>query len=187
MFKKNLVVVLVEFSYALKLKSRDFQTMSLTLIIHGLSQHAELIENNRCIMDFPVSTAKNGLGEQNGSGKTPRGKHTIRAKIGEGLPINTVFKGRRPTGEIYTPELGLAFPNRDWILTRILWLSGLEIGKNRLGEVDTMRRYIYLHGTSEENLIGKPRSHGCIRLKNEALISLFSKVKPGTAVNILED
>src|SRR5687768_10886850 len=88
----------------------------------------------RTRLETRVATAKNGPGEKMNSNCTPRGRHIIRAKIGASVPINTVFVGRRPTGEIYAPELRKLYPNRDWILTRILWLSGLEVGKNRLGE-----------------------------------------------------
>lgn len=100
----------------------------------------------------------------------------MRAKIGEGLPINSVFVGRRPTGEIYVPEIGQKHPQRDWILTRILWLSGKEPGINRLGECDTMRRYIYIHGTPDEQFTQQPASHGCIRMKNADLLELFELV-----------
>ncbi len=138
---------------------------------------------------YSVSTAKNGPGEQSGSYRTPRGKHIIRAKIGAGAPANTVFVRRRPTGEIYTPELGAAFPGRDWILTRILWLRGCEWGFNRdFGrEVDTMRRYIYIHGSPDGIVMGQPGSHGCIRMKNADAIDLFERVPAGTVVDIDED
>jgi len=133
---------------------------------------------------YPVSTALNGAGEFEGSGCTPRGRHLIRAKIGDGLPLNTVFVGRRPTGELWTPELAAANPGRDWILTRILWLSGCEPGINRLGNVDSMRRYIYIHGTPDSEPMGVPRSHGCIRMRNADLIALFELVPPATPVLI---
>lgn len=133
---------------------------------------------------YPVSTAANGAGEQMGSYKTPRGFHRIRAKIGAGQPENTVFVARRPTGEIWTPELSTAHPDRDWILTRILWLCGCEPGRNRWGAVDTMRRYIYIHGTPDSTELGKPGSHGCIRMRNADLLALFEIVQPGTLVDI---
>ncbi|MBU3736595.1 MAG: L,D-transpeptidase [Methylobacterium sp.] len=133
---------------------------------------------------YPVSTALNGAGEDAGSGCTPRGRHVIRAKIGDGLPLNTVFVGRRPTGEMWTPELAAANPGRDWILTRILWLSGCEPGFNRLGKVDSMRRFIYIHGTPDTEPLGAPRSHGCIRMRNADLIALFELVPPATPVLI---
>lgn len=136
------------------------------------------------IRRYRVSTSKNGPGELNGSYCTPRGQHVIRAKIGDGQPVNTVFVERRATGEIYTPALGAAFPRRDWILTRILWLSGEERGFNRLGKVDTMRRYIYIHGSPDSVEMGRPGSIGCIRMRNDDIIELFGCIKTGTKVNI---
>ena len=133
---------------------------------------------------YPVSTAANGPGELEGSGCTPRGWHVIRAKIGAGAASGTVFVGRRPTGERYTPMLGAAYPGRDWILTRILWLSGTEPGRNRLGRVDTMRRYIYVHGCPDEVDITSPGSHGCIRMRNADVIDLFDRVEVGVTVVI---
>ena len=139
------------------------------------------------IKRFAISSAEKGPGEAAGSYQTPRGRHIIRAKIGAGLPINSVFVGRRPTGEIYTPELGRLHPNRDWILSRILWLSGCELGRNRSGNVDTMRRYIYIHGSPDEGEFGVARSHGCIRMRNADMVELFDRVKVGTPVLIRED
>lgn len=135
-----------------------------------------LAADGRCLAQYPVSTAANGPGECIDSGCTPRGRHLVRARIGAGLPENTVFRGRRPTGEIYTQELAQAFPQRDWILSRILWLSGCEPGRNRLGQVDTMRRYIYIHGTPDSVPMGTPASHGCIRMRNADIIELFECV-----------
>lgn len=133
---------------------------------------------------YPVSTSGNGAGERNGSGCTPRGGHIVRARIGAGAAPGTVFVGRRPTGEICTAETYAAAPERDWILTRILWLSGTEPGRNRLGNVDTMRRYIYIHGCPDEVPLGVPGSHGCIRMRNADLIELFDQVPAGTPVMI---
>lgn len=135
---------------------------------------------------YSVSTASNGPGERCGSNCTPRGRHVIRAKIGADMPLGAVFVGRRPTGEIHTPELAAAYPGRDWILTRILWLSGCEPGRNRLGEVDTMRRYIYIHGCPDSAPMGMPRSIGCIRMRNADIIELFDLVPAGTPVEICE-
>ncbi len=135
---------------------------------------------------YTISTAKNGAGEQRGSYCTPRGQHIVRAKIGAGAPENTVFVRRRPTGELHTPELSDQHPNRDWILTRILWLSGCERGHNRLGDVDTMRRYIYIHGSPNSAEMGKPASIGCIRMRNQDIIELFDRVAAGTPVEIVE-
>ena len=149
-------------------------------------QSLELLDEAGCLeRRYAVSTAANGVGEANGSYCTPRGLHIIRAKIGAGQPENSVFVRRRPTGEIYTPELGAQFPERDWILTRILWLSGCECGFNRLGEVDTMRRFIYIHGSPDEVSMGVPGSHGCVRMHNADVIDLFDRVRSGTPVEIM--
>ena len=134
---------------------------------------------------YPVSTAVKGAGEHEGSEQTPRGLHEIRAKIGAGAPMGMVFVGRRATGEICTPELLRTDPGGDWITTRILWLRGLERGRNRLGNADSMRRYIYIHGTPYEALIGTPASHGCIRMRNADVIELFDAVEPGSQVEII--
>jgi len=145
-----------------------------------------LDEQGKEVKRYVVSTSKNGAGELNGSNCTPRGLHAIRAKIGAGLPLNTVFVDRRPTGEIYTPKLAKLYPRRDWILTRVLWLSGCEVGFNRLGNVDTMRRYIYIHGSPDTVKMGKPGSIGCIRMRNQDLLEIFDKVTVGTTVDIRE-
>lgn len=158
----------------------DFLDISLS------QQRCQLWQGEQCLFSAPVSTALNGPGEQDGSGCTPRGWHNIRACIGHGQPVNTVFRGRRPTGEIYTADLAKQFPDKDWILSRILWLSGLEPGKNRLGNVDTMRRYIYIHGTPDSEPMGVAKSHGCIRMHNQDLLTLFDLVEPGLKVFIHE-
>ena len=133
---------------------------------------------------WPVSTSSRGPGEKNGSLCTPRGRHIVRAKIGAGQPLGAVFVRRRPTGEVWTPELHAQYPGRDWILTRILWLSGCERGRNRLGDVDTMRRYIYIHGAPDSADMGKPGSIGCIRMRNADAAELFDRVPPYTPVEI---
>lgn len=157
------------------------------LIIHLSQQILVCYEGTKALQTYAISTGINGYGEEKNSGKTPRGLHIVRAKIGENLPINSVLRGRRPTGEIYNASLAAQYPNRDWILSRILWLSGCEIGKNRLGNVDTMQRYIYLHGTPDSEPMGVPASHGCIRLHNADMISLFNRVPLACKVDILED
>jgi len=149
-------------------------------------QQLELLEGERVVQAYTVSTAANGPGEQQDSACTPRGWHVIRARIGGGAMVNTVFRGRRPTGEVYSEALAQASPGRDWILSRILWLSGLEPGRNRLGRVDSMRRYIYIHGTPDSEPMGVPRSHGCIRMRNRDIIDLFNAVDYGTRVLIEE-
>ncbi len=156
------------------------------LLVSIADQRLALVEAGGTAALFPVSTAANGPGERRGSGCTPRGWHCVRARIGAGMPVGTVFRGRRPTGEILTPELFARHPERDWILTRILWLSGLEPGVNRLGEVDTFRRYIYIHGCPDQEPVGEPRSHGCIRMRNADIAWLFERVDPGTRVLIRE-
>lgn len=133
-----------------------------------------------------MSTAANGAGEIGGSGCTPRGWHVVRAVVGCGAPKHAVFVGRRPTGEIWSEALSQREPSRDWILSRILWLSGLEPGRNRLGCVDTFRRYIYLHGTPDEAALGRPASHGCIRLASDDVIALAEFAGAGTPVLIHE-
>jgi lipoprotein-anchoring transpeptidase ErfK/SrfK len=136
------------------------------------------------LMSVLVSTSKNGVGQQKGSYQTPLGRHYIRAKIGAGAAINTVFVGRRRTGEIWTPELADKYPSRDWILTRILWLCGLEPGRNRLGDVDTMKRYVYLHGSPDIVQMGEPGSIGCVRMRNADIVTLFDRVPAGTTVDV---
>jgi lipoprotein-anchoring transpeptidase ErfK/SrfK len=154
----------------------DIPTQTLDLIA----------DDGATIRRFTVSTAKNGPGEQRGSFRTPRGRHVIRARIGGNQPENTVFVRRRPTGEIWSTELAAANPERDWILTRILWLSGCESGFNRLGDVDTMRRYVYLHGSPDTVPMGEPGSIGCIRMRNADIVELYDLVAPYTPVDICE-
>jgi len=148
-------------------------------------QELTLWEGQGLLRRYAVSTACNGPGQAMGSGCTPLGRHRIRLCIGTGCAENTVFRGRRPTGEIYGPELAERFPERDWILTRILWLTGLESGRNRGGAVDTLRRYIYIHGTPDSEPMGVARSHGCIRMRNRDLLELFELVEAGTPVEII--
>ena len=149
-------------------------------------QRLELLdEDGRVLRSYSVSTARNGPGERSGSNCTPRGRHVVRARIGAGAPLNAIFKGRRPTGEVWSPELAASQPGRDYILTRILWLSGCQPGFNRLGEVDSMRRYIYIHGTPDTEPMGEARSHGCVRMRNADMAELFDLVPAGTAVDIL--
>jgi len=145
-----------------------------------------LFEGGTLLREYAVSTAERGAGEKIGSQCTPRGRHKIRAKIGRGAPSGAVFVSRRATGEVYSRELRERYPGRDWILTRILWLSGLEPGRNRLRDVDTMRRYIYLHGTPEETQLGQRGSHGCVRMANRDIIELFDLVEAGVEVDIHE-
>ena len=155
-------------------------------LVVSISQQTLTVFNvqNKVLAHYFISTAANGAGCEKNSGCTPLGKHIIRAKIGEGAPAGSVFVGRRPTGEICTPALMTEFPNRDWILTRILWLSGTEVGVNRLGNVDTMQRYIYIHGTPDSNAMGVIGSHGCVRMRNADMVALFDMVDVGVEVDI---
>ena len=152
----------------------------------GLQRLDLLDDNGKLLKRYSISSAKNGVGELNGSFCTPRGRHIIRAKIGAGQPFNTVFVERRPTGEVYSPELARNCPGRDWILTRILWLSGCERGYNRMGHVDTMRRAIYIHGSPDTADMGKPGSRGCVRMHNRDIVELFDLVPVGAEVGIRE-
>ena len=155
--------------------------------INIVKQELDLLDDSGTLLrHYLISSAKNGVGERNGSYCTPRGRHIIRAKVGANQPLNAVFVERRPTGEIYSPELARRFPVRDWILTRILWLSGCEPGYNRLGDVDTMRRAIYIHGSPDSAEMGKPGSHGCIRMRNQDIAELFDLVPIRTLVEIRE-
>jgi len=150
-------------------------------------QTLSLFSGDDVIKQYTISTAKNGPGEQMDSECTPRGKHLIREKIGAGCEANTVFVGREPTGELYHPELREQFPDRDWILTRILWLSGCEAGKNKGGKVDSYDRYIYIHGGPDDLAMGVPGSRGCVRMRNDDMIELFDLVETETGVNIVEE
>jgi lipoprotein-anchoring transpeptidase ErfK/SrfK len=147
-------------------------------------QSLEALEGQQVILRYPVSTSRYGPGEMTGSMCTPRGDHVIRARIGAGLAAGSVFVARRPTGEVYDARLAAAHPGRDWVLSRILWLSGSEPGRNRLGTVDTMRRYIYIHGTPDSEPMGVPGSHGCIRMRNRHIVELFDRVVTGCPVRI---
>lgn len=159
--------------------------MSKCIEINITEQMLRLFEGERLVTSYAVSTARNGPGEQIGSGCTPRGRHRIRIGIGAGCAENTVFVGRRVTGEIYSPQLAQKYPERDWVLTRIIWLTGLEPGRNRGGAVDSLRRYIYIHGCPDSEPMGVPLSHGCIRMRNSDMIELFEQVEVGTPVDIL--
>lgn len=162
--------------------SNASDVMSNYLRVNLASQTLDVVADSEVIRSYDVSTAKNGPGERIGSECTPRGLHQIKARIGEGAKIYSVFLGRRLSGEIYTPDLARKYPNRDWILSRILWLSGLEPGRNRFGDVDTAWRYIYIHGSPDHCVNGIPESHGCVRMRNSDIIDLFERVNPGMRV-----
>ncbi|GKT12299.1 MAG: L,D-transpeptidase YbiS [Thiomicrorhabdus sp.] len=158
--------------------------MSYSIVISIASQSLAVYHQQKRLCAYVISTALNGVGSEKNTGKTPLGLLCIRAKIGRDQPINTVFVGRRTTGEIYSADLAKQCPKRDWVLSRIMWLSGKEVGINRLGNVDTMQRYIYIHGTPNSEPMGVPLSHGCIRMRNEDVIALFDLIPVGTEVTI---
>lgn len=166
--------------------NREEQIPERYIAISIAKQRLQLIDNNTILFDVSIVTAKNGAGENFGSECTPRGWHIIRAKIGDNCPENTVFLARRPTGEIYSEKLQERHPDRDWILTRIMWLSGTQVGFNRLGNKDSMRRYIYIHGCPDKKPMGIPVSHGCINMRNSEIIHLFDQVEVGIPVHISE-
>ncbi len=156
-----------------------------SIVVNVSNQTLTAMANTGESIEYSVSTAKNGVGQEFGSECTPLGIHRIRAKIGAESSINTAFIGRRPSGEIYSEEIAQQEPKRDWILTRILWLCGNEVGHNRLRSVDTMRRFIYIHGAPDTHAMGTPSSHGCIKMRNKDVIELFDRVAVGTNVNIV--
>ena len=158
--------------------------MDTEVVVSIPRQQLRLYRRGEPVREYPVSTASNGVGEQHGSGCTPRGMHRVRARIGVGCAPGNVFVGRRPTGETFSTQLAQDHPQKDWILTRILWLSGCEPGRNRFGPVDTLRRYIYIHGCPDGSPMGVPASHGCIRMTNADVAELFDLVRVGTPVRI---
>jgi lipoprotein-anchoring transpeptidase ErfK/SrfK len=162
----------------------DAPSTGLRIVVSLTRQRLSVERDGAVLATFPASTSRHGPGERRGSLCTPRGHHVVRARIGAGQPEGAVFRARRPTGEVWSDELDRRFPGRDWILTRILWLSGCEPGRNRLGEVDSMARYIYIHGTPPTAPMGVPQSHGCIRLRNADVVRLFDLVPAGTPVLI---
>ena len=155
------------------------------LQVNVAEQRLYVYDDDKLLQNYPIGTAKKGCGEQQGSEQTPRGWHEITEIIGVDAPLNTVFVGRKPTGEIYTPALAAQFPERDWILTRIFWLSGLEPGKNQGGEVDTHARYIYIHGSPDAQLQQAPASHGCINMYSDDIIQLEKYIVVGVRVQIV--
>ena len=165
-------------------KEASLSQRQQALIVSINQQRLGLFEEGALVASWSVSTSQFGEGNRLNSGKTPLGEHYIRAKIGGGRALNAVFVGRRFTGEIYSDALAEQYPERDWILTRILWLCGKEKGVNRLGAVDSMRRYIYIHGTPDTEPMGIPKSHGCVRMRNTDIIDLFERVQSGALVTL---
>lgn len=165
------------------------ENITRQLLIEISTQTLTLYEGQSQINRYPISTAKNGIGSQENSGCTPLGRHIIAQKIGDAQPINTVFIGRVPTGEIYDAALGAQHPERDWILSRILWLQGLEEGSNSGNNIqgccDSYQRYIYIHGTPDSEPMGVPLSHGCIRMRNADIVELYNQVDENSLVMIV--
>ncbi|MGE6794342.1 L,D-transpeptidase family protein [Psychrobacter okhotskensis] len=163
--------------------------IATTLLINIAQQTLTVYQQNKELAQYLVSTAKHGIGSQQDSGCTPLGQHVIAEKIGSSAPRNAVFVGRVPTGEVYSADFGALHPERDWILSRILWLSGVEEGvnkgRNSQGGCDTYQRYIYIHGTPDSEPMGAPYSHGCVRMRNQDIIELFEQVEEGTPVTIV--
>lgn len=149
-------------------------------------QRLTVLRRGRKVATYPVSTATLGTGSESGSNRTPLGLHRVCKKIGDGEPHGMIFVGRVPVGKIATIKVDAVDAAEDLILTRILWLDGLEEGKNRGGSVDSRSRYIYIHGTNEEGLIGRPASHGCVRMRNADVVELCDLIVEGVVVEIVE-
>ncbi|MDO5650605.1 MAG: L,D-transpeptidase [Moraxella sp.] len=163
--------------------------VEVRVLIDISQQCLKLFDGGVLLSAYPISSAKNGIGQLINSGCTPLGRHRICQKIGDDLPMNAVLVGRAFTGEIYDESLASQHPQRDWILTRILRLAGVEDGVNK-GEIngvscDSCERYIYIHGTPDSEPMGVPRSHGCIRMRNADVLALYAQVSVGTAVEIV--
>jgi len=170
-----------------RLAARSDDGRQQALVVDVGLQRLYLFEAGRLVGEYPVSTAEKGTGNAEGSMRTPLGLHRVDEKIGAGAPTGMIFRGRRPTGqfaEILTDPDARA--KRDDVTSRILWLSGLEPGVNQGGEVDSKRRFIYIHGTPEEGRIGRPASHGCVRMTNADVIELFDRVEVGALVDIID-
>lgn len=159
-----------------------------TIVLVNIAQQQLLVvSNNNILKTYTVSTAKAGTGAEKNSNKTPLGIHRIKNKIGHNAPLGTIFFARKASGQIAKIYTDTTDTPKDYVTTRILWLDGLEPDKNKGGNIDSYERYIYIHGTHEEGLLGKPMSMGCIRMKNADVIALFNMVKEGTLVAIVAE
>ena len=156
------------------------------IIVDANDQRLYLFERNQLKFEFPVSTSAVGVGSAEGSNRTPLGLHRIAEKFGDGEPVGMIFKSRRPTGKLATIQTRPIKGDGDDVTTRIMWLQGLQPGINEGKGVDSHARFIYIHGTPEEGLIGRPESHGCIRMNNKQVIELFNQVPVGTLVDIIK-
>ena len=162
----------------------DYSTTQV-LVVDAAAQKMLLVESGKQVGEWIISTAEKGLGSTKGSDQTPLGAHRIAEKIGAGAPLGTIFKSRQNTGQLVNilTEPGADSPD-DYVTSRIMWLDGLEPGQNKGGNVDSHERFIYIHGTGEEGKLGKPASHGCIRMRNKDVIELFDRVRENTLVYI---
>lgn len=154
-----------------------FPTNGVLLVVDVPSQVLAVVEAGRPAQRLLVSTAKAGVGNRSGSNQTPLGWHRVDERIGDGEPRGRVFRSRVPQSEILSGDQLVAPESGDYVLTRILWLRGLQPGYNSGGDVDSHDRCIYLHGTNQEQLLGMPASHGCIRLSNDDVIALFDRIR----------
>ena len=164
--------------------STESHSQNNEIIVDISEQRLYLYNNDNLVQSFPVSTSKYGEGQIENSFKTPLGLHEIKEKIGDKEPINTIFTARENTNKIAEIQINPNDTENDFVTSRILWLDGLENGINRGVGVDSYSRYIYIHGTHEEGLIGQKASHGCIRMFNNDVIELFDMVSEGTKVQI---
>ncbi len=156
------------------------------IIVSVTEQKLLLVKNGEVSKTYPVSSSVYGIGNKAGSNQTPLGTHTISERFGDGAEPGTIFRSRGNTGKIATIYTDKTDSDDDLVTTRIMWLQGMEPGANKGHGIDSHARYIYIHGTQEEGLIGEPASHGCIRMKNQDVIELFNSVPQGTFVEIQE-
>ena len=185
-----LILIISEISFAQEdiiKKTKDYIGTSVSDILFISISYQKLyhIQNEKIIYTYVISSSKYGTGNKIGSNKTPIGLHKIKEKHGTKTPVNGRMIGRIFNGDIATIYSDRTKSKSDDITSRILWLTGLEIGKNKGGNIDSYKRYIYIHGTSEEGLLGTPSSYGCIRMKNKDIIDLYNRVEVGTLVLIL--
>ena len=165
--------------------SADYRELESLIVVNISTQQLFFLKKGKIEDIYSVSTSVYGTGSKVNSFKTPLGRHKISEKIGEGLPVGAILKGRRWTGAIANIIKEPIDTEFDVVTSRILWLTGLEEGKNQGPGVDSKSRYIYIHGTAEEGLIGKPASDGCVRMYNVDVITLFNKVDINTEVLII--
>ena len=180
---KKIALLAALFSISNVINANDLLN-NIEIIVDISDQRLYLIEGSIIIESYPISSSKYGEGSIENSFKTPLGKHIIKEKIGSGAPLNTIFVARVNTNEKANIIRSLDDSEDDYVTSRILWLDGLEEGINKGEGVDSFNRFIYIHGTHEEGLIGQKSSHGCIRMFNNDVVKLYDIVKKGTKVYI---